>query len=149
MLIGTKAWIFAVVLMLSLFISFTNPRGESHKGFTLSFTTTEDDNDDDPLISLHDSDLDSDSDSDSDWDSIPAVTFAAYSDGVQDFDSERMTTATASGLVYDFYRNTCPDTERIVRSSMAHLYSQHKNVSANLLRLFFHDCFIQVYFLIL
>ncbi|XP_015870149.3 putative Peroxidase 48 [Ziziphus jujuba] len=139
MLIGMKAWIFAVILMLSLFISFTNPRGESHKGgFTLSFTTTQDFDDDGPLISLRDSD------SDSDPDSIPDVAFASYSDAIQDFDSEKMTaTSTASGLVYDFYRNTCPDAERIVRSSMAQLYSQHKNVSANILRLFFHDCFIQ------
>lgn len=48
-------------------------------------------------------------------------------------------------LEYDYYRDKCPDAEKIVRSKMAQLYSQDKQVPANLLRLFFHDCFIMVY----
>ncbi|PKI49152.1 hypothetical protein CRG98_030498 [Punica granatum] len=46
-------------------------------------------------------------------------------------------------LQYDFYRNTCPDAEEIVKKSMARIHSQHPEVSAALLRLMFHDCFIQ------
>ncbi|KDO63428.1 hypothetical protein CISIN_1g0355781mg, partial [Citrus sinensis] len=45
-------------------------------------------------------------------------------------------------LEYDYYRDKCPDAEKTVRSKMAQLYSQDKQVPANLLRLFFHDCFI-------
>ncbi|KAL6284781.1 hypothetical protein ACE6H2_015710 [Prunus campanulata] len=56
-----------------------------------------------------------------------------------------MTDSVATNIEYDFYRDTCPEAETIVRSTMAQIYSQHKNVSAQLLRLFFHDCFIQVY----
>nr|XP_028949289.1 uncharacterized protein LOC103437624 [Malus domestica] len=48
-----------------------------------------------------------------------------------------------SDLEYDFYRETCPEIETIVRSTMAQIYSHQKNVSAQLLRLIFHDCFIQ------
>lgn len=47
-------------------------------------------------------------------------------------------------LDFDFYRETCPQAEAIVRSSMARIYSEHQDVSAALLRLFFHDCFIEV-----
>jgi hypothetical protein len=49
-----------------------------------------------------------------------------------------------SSLEYDFYRQTCPQAEAIVRSSMARIYSEHQDVSPALLRLFFHDCFIEV-----
>ncbi|GAV91658.1 LOW QUALITY PROTEIN: peroxidase domain-containing protein, partial [Cephalotus follicularis] len=49
----------------------------------------------------------------------------------------------ASSLEYDFYRDTCPDAETIVRSTMARIYSDHRDVPAAILRLFFHDCFIK------
>lgn len=49
------------------------------------------------------------------------------------------------GLEYDFYGKKCPQAEAIVRSTMAQIYSQHKDVTAGLLRLFFHDCFIKVH----
>lgn len=49
-----------------------------------------------------------------------------------------------STLQYDFYRESCPNAENIVRSAMALIYSHHQDISASLLRLFFHDCFIQV-----
>ncbi|XP_031249451.1 putative Peroxidase 48 [Pistacia vera] len=47
------------------------------------------------------------------------------------------------GLEYDHYRDSCPDAEKIVRSMMSKLYCEQKDVSAALLRLFFHDCFIR------
>ncbi|TQE05537.1 hypothetical protein C1H46_008872 [Malus baccata] len=56
---------------------------------------------------------------------------------------EEMNDGGQSDLEYDFYRETCPETETIVRSMMGQIYSHQKNVSAQLLRLFFHDCFIQ------
>lgn len=52
--------------------------------------------------------------------------------------------SNGGGLQYDFYRDTCPDAEEIVRRSMARIHTQHPEVSAALLRLMFHDCFIQV-----
>ncbi|KAL0009222.1 hypothetical protein SO802_010724 [Lithocarpus litseifolius] len=48
-----------------------------------------------------------------------------------------------SGLKYDFYHETCPQEESIIRTSVARIYSDHSNVSAALLRLFFHDCFVE------
>ncbi|KAH7511517.1 hypothetical protein ACOSQ2_027974 [Xanthoceras sorbifolium] len=46
-------------------------------------------------------------------------------------------------LEYDYYRETCPYAEKIVSSRMAQIYAEHRDVSAGLLRLFFHDCFIR------
>ncbi|KAJ4829892.1 hypothetical protein Tsubulata_013154 [Turnera subulata] len=48
------------------------------------------------------------------------------------------------GLSYDFYQDSCPEAEDIIRSKMKEFFSNQKGVPANLLRLFFHDCFIQV-----
>ncbi|CAL0326404.1 unnamed protein product [Lupinus luteus] len=48
-----------------------------------------------------------------------------------------------SNLVYDFYRESCPQAQDIVRSAIARIYFDHRDVSPALLRLFFHDCFIQ------
>ncbi|KAK7335012.1 hypothetical protein VNO80_26782 [Phaseolus coccineus] len=50
-----------------------------------------------------------------------------------------------SNLEYDFYRNTCPQAEGIVRSALTRIYFDHRDVAPALLRLFFHDCFIQLF----
>ncbi|XVF77859.1 hypothetical protein PTKIN_Ptkin14bG0081100 [Pterospermum kingtungense] len=57
--------------------------------------------------------------------------------------SSSTTGSSINGLDYDFYRNTCPQAEAIVRSKMADLVSHHSNAPAALLRLFFHDCFVK------
>ncbi|KAK1581152.1 hypothetical protein Q3G72_003609 [Acer saccharum] len=46
-------------------------------------------------------------------------------------------------LEYDYYRETCPEAEKIVSSRMARIYEEDQQVSAGLLRLFFHDYFIR------
>ncbi|XP_059275292.1 peroxidase 16-like [Lycium ferocissimum] len=43
----------------------------------------------------------------------------------------------------DFYRNSCPNVESIVRSAVEEKYKQTIVTAAATLRLFFHDCFIQ------
>ncbi|XP_045799730.1 putative Peroxidase 48 [Trifolium pratense] len=48
-----------------------------------------------------------------------------------------------SNLQYDFYRGTCPKAEDIIRSSVADIFFDHRSFAASILRLFFHDCFIQ------
>ncbi|KAJ4830257.1 hypothetical protein Tsubulata_029716 [Turnera subulata] len=49
----------------------------------------------------------------------------------------------AEGLSYDFYQDSCPGAEDMIRSKMKKFFSNQKGVPANLLRLFFHDCFIR------
>ncbi|PQP92404.1 putative Peroxidase 48 [Prunus yedoensis var. nudiflora] len=114
MMSAMKGWAFALVVIFSVLLSWSIPRGESERAF-LSFSSHE------PLVK---------------------VVSLASADGGQDFFME-MTDSVATNIEYDFYRDTCPEAETIVRSTMAQIYSQHKNVSAQLLRLFFHDCFIQ------
>ncbi|XP_062017782.1 putative Peroxidase 48 [Rosa rugosa] len=119
MLFETKAWLlFFVAVILSLRISLNNPRtGESNGKPSLSSS-------DEPLVAF--------------------VSLASGDGGLDDFFSETTTTdLTSQTLEYDFYRNTCPQAEGLVRSKMAWIYGQHRNASAQLLRLFFHDCFIE------
>ncbi|CBI36139.3 hypothetical protein VitviT2T_013437 [Vitis vinifera] len=46
-------------------------------------------------------------------------------------------------LEYDFYRNSCPPAEQIIRTMIRRLYEVRPNVAPALLRLVFHDCFIE------
>lgn len=53
------------------------------------------------------------------------------------------------GLKTGFYSSTCPKAEAIVRSTVEAHYKNDPTVAAGLLRLHFHDCFVEVqlYFL--
>ncbi|KAL9245074.1 hypothetical protein vseg_018768 [Gypsophila vaccaria] len=47
------------------------------------------------------------------------------------------------GLSYSFYSSTCPRLEAIVRSHLANVFKNDITQTAGLLRLHFHDCFVQ------
>ncbi|KAM1212761.1 hypothetical protein ACFX2G_004342 [Malus domestica] len=111
-----KGLVFAMGVIFSVLLSLNNSRGESERAF-----------------------LSVSSPSPSQESPVNMVSLAS----THDFFME-MTDGEAPGtLEYDFYRDTCTEAETIVRATMAHIYSQQKNVSAQLLRLFFHDCFIK------
>ncbi|CAL5210708.1 unnamed protein product [Lathyrus oleraceus] len=46
-------------------------------------------------------------------------------------------------LQYDFYRNSCPHAEGIVRSAIHQIHKTNPSLIPALIRLAFHDCFIQ------
>ncbi|KAK2654850.1 hypothetical protein Ddye_014706 [Dipteronia dyeriana] len=46
-------------------------------------------------------------------------------------------------LEYDFYRDSCPEAESIVQELIRYLYKVRSDVAPALLRLVFHDCFIE------
>ncbi|XLR35350.1 hypothetical protein S83_063250 [Arachis hypogaea] len=48
-----------------------------------------------------------------------------------------------SNLDYDFYRDTCPQAEDTIRSAVTRIFFDHRDSAPAILRLFFHDCFIQ------
>lgn len=51
---------------------------------------------------------------------------------------------TSSGLRVGFYQYTCPNAEAIVRDEMAKIISRVPSLAGPLLRMHFHDCFVNV-----
>ncbi|EAY72725.1 hypothetical protein OsI_00589 [Oryza sativa Indica Group] len=49
----------------------------------------------------------------------------------------------SQGLQIGFYDNNCPDAEDIVRSTVEKYYNNDATIAPGLLRLHFHDCFVQ------
>lgn len=50
------------------------------------------------------------------------------------------------GLREDYYRRLCPRAEAIIAHMLRDFTRQDKNLSASLVRLHFHDCFVRVSF---
>nr|GMD32369.1 putative Peroxidase 48 [Ipomoea batatas] len=50
----------------------------------------------------------------------------------------------SESLRYDYYDETCPQAEHIVQSVVRRLYMTRPRIAPQLLRLVFHDCFVQV-----
>lgn len=46
-------------------------------------------------------------------------------------------------LKLGFYKDSCPQLEQIVEDTLAYYYSQDPTTPAPVMRLFFHDCFVQ------
>jgi len=56
----------------------------------------------------------------------------------------RGTFVHSQGLQIGFYDSYCPDAKDIVRSTVEQYYDKDATVAPALLRLHFHDCFVQV-----
>ncbi|XP_071696440.1 putative Peroxidase 48 [Rutidosis leptorrhynchoides] len=48
-----------------------------------------------------------------------------------------------SSLEYDYYRESCPQAHHIIRSTLRRIYDRNSSVAPAILRLVFHDCFVQ------
>ncbi|XP_023634591.1 putative Peroxidase 48 [Capsella rubella] len=46
-------------------------------------------------------------------------------------------------LHYDYYRDSCPSAEKIIAKSIRDIYDVKPSVAPSLIRLLFHDCFIE------
>ncbi|AQK47448.1 peroxidase 12 precursor [Zea mays] len=69
----------------------------------------------------------------------PAVAAAALNGSDDDIGAA----ARAAGLSVDFHAASCPDLDGIVRSAVEEARRWDAQVTAGLLRIFFHDCFPQ------
>ncbi|KAF5472791.1 hypothetical protein F2P56_009480 [Juglans regia] len=47
------------------------------------------------------------------------------------------------GLVMQFYKDSCPQAEDIIREQVRLLYKRHKNTAFSWLRNIFHDCAVE------
>lgn len=50
----------------------------------------------------------------------------------------------AGGLVMNYYKDSCPQAEEIIKEQVQLLYKRHKNTAFSWLRNIFHDCFVEV-----
>ena len=48
------------------------------------------------------------------------------------------------GLSFSFYSKTCPKLESVVRNHLKKVLKNDNGQAPGLLRIFFHDCFVQV-----
>ena len=67
------------------------------------------------------------------------------------FDDEFMYMSIAedidrSYLHYDYYRESCPTAEKIIAKAIRDIYNVTPSVAPPIIRLLFHDCFIEVRF---
>lgn len=56
---------------------------------------------------------------------------------------------TRQGLKAGFYSSSCPKAEAIVRSTVESHFNRDPTIAAGVLRIHFHDCFVQVLLLLL
>jgi peroxidase len=76
----------------------------------------------------------------SSWDSFPSIFLSPFSF----MEEEEEVGHSNRSLEYDFYRDSCPQAERIILRVVQELNKVNTRVAPALLRLMFHDCFIEV-----
>uniref|UniRef100_A0ACD5TY69 Uncharacterized protein n=1 Tax=Avena sativa TaxID=4498 RepID=A0ACD5TY69_AVESA len=53
------------------------------------------------------------------------------------------TVAKGSGLTVGFYKKLCPKAEKVVRRTVTKAFEKEPGTPADIIRLFFHDCFVR------
>lgn len=60
-------------------------------------------------------------------------------------DAAEESASAGPGLVMNFYKDSCPQAEDIIKEQVQLLYKRHKNTAFSWLRNIFHDCAVQVF----
>lgn len=58
-------------------------------------------------------------------------------------DSNGVGAGAGDGLVMNFYKESCPQAEDIIKEQVKLLYKRHKNTAFSWIRNIFHDCAVQ------
>ncbi|KAD5507541.1 hypothetical protein R6Q59_031658 [Mikania micrantha] len=74
---------------------------------------------------------------------IPTLIFLLLSCSLIKISETQTPPTPAAGLSYTFYQNTCPRLESIIRQNLQTVFASDIGQAAGLLRLHFHDCFVQ------
>jgi len=56
-----------------------------------------------------------------------------------------LTTACQAKLSSTFYHKSCPNAESAIRTAIRTAIARERRMAASLIRLHFHDCFVQVF----
>lgn len=72
------------------------------------------------------------------------LMFSSYFDGAR-----AQSRPIVPGLSWNYYDVSCPNLEAIVREQLKEVLEKDIGQAAGLLRLHFHDCFVQVHIIIL
>ncbi|XP_051124158.1 peroxidase 12 [Andrographis paniculata] len=75
--------------------------------------------------------------------SIPLLVFVVVFFLPRSAESQGGTPPLVPGLSWNFYDSSCPQLESIVRSEIRRAFRRDVGVAAGVLRLHFHDCFVQ------
>ncbi|XP_073008739.1 peroxidase 42 [Typha latifolia] len=75
--------------------------------------------------------------------SLVVFFFALLSFTLLAFGGEDEAGAKNPGLVLNYYRESCPQAEEVIREQVKLLYKRHKNTAFSWLRNIFHDCAVQ------
>ncbi|GAV64485.1 peroxidase domain-containing protein [Cephalotus follicularis] len=111
-----------LIFIICIIISFKNRNAETKKGSVITTKWFSSPDSTSPF---------------SDTFSSHALFFSFDQEGIQNMGKPNQS------LEYNFYRNSCPQAEQIVRSVVQQLYKVRPSVAPALLRLVFHDCFIE------
>ena len=55
-----------------------------------------------------------------------------------------LATTACQGLEVGYYKKTCPRVEHVVRDEVKKFVYKNAGIGAGLIRMLFHDCFVQV-----
>jgi len=58
--------------------------------------------------------------------------------------TDAASTSKVSPLTVGFYATSCPSAESLIQRATQAKFNVDKTITAGLLRIFFHDCFVQV-----
>ncbi|KAK9072151.1 hypothetical protein SSX86_008583 [Deinandra increscens subsp. villosa] len=74
---------------------------------------------------------------------IPTFIFLLLSSNLIRISETQTPPAPVTSLSYTFYQTTCPQLESIIQQNLRTVFSSDIGQAAGLLRLHFHDCFVQ------